>query len=172
MQKDIVTNLADMVKPGGWIQLIEATNDSLDSHGPAFSNFVTIIKGIYSTFHASLKLADELPVWLKDIGFEDVQYRDIDTKLGAANPNPQLAKQGVYSTTVAARGLVQFASSKCAWGSTNTVQTAEDRIALPEGTIPLSSEQITSLPEELKAELAKTGGIYRLRIVWGKKPST
>jgi hypothetical protein len=102
----------DLVKPGGFIQLIEASNETLDTHGPAFRNFVTIIKSIYTVFHGSLNLIQDIPEWLKEAGFVDVQYRDIDTKLGARNPNPHLAKQGVYSTTVAARGLAQFASSE------------------------------------------------------------
>ncbi|CAI6341166.1 unnamed protein product [Periconia digitata] len=154
MQKDIVNILGGLVKPGGWIQLIEASNEELPSHGPAFKNFVTIIKSIYTVFRGSLNLIEDIPAWLKEAGFVDVEYKDIDTKLGALNPNPQLAKQGVYSTTVAAKGLAHFAST------------------LPAGAIPLTSEQIANHPDELKAELAKTGAIYPLRIIWGRKLSS
>jgi hypothetical protein len=173
MQRQTVANLADMVKPRGWIQLIEATNESLDSHRPAFRNFVTMIKGVYATFHASLELVDELPVWLKEAGLVDVQHRDIDTKLGAANPDTRLAKQGVYATTVASRGLVQYALSESAYVVVYIICIADltCRIALPEGTIPLSYEQIAKNAEELKAELAETGATYRLRVVWARKPS-
>ncbi|KAL1592632.1 hypothetical protein SLS60_011048 [Paraconiothyrium brasiliense] len=152
IQKHIVSHLGDLVKPGGWIQLIEASNETHESHGPAFRNFVTIIKSIYTVFNGSLKLCEEIPVWLKEAGFVDIGYRDIDTKLGALNPDPVLAKQGVYSTTIAARGLVHFGST------------------LPVGAIPLSPEQIVNNPDDLNAELAKTGAVYPLRIVWARKP--
>jgi hypothetical protein len=100
------------VKPGGWIQLIEATNNLPEETGPAFRNFVTVMKSIFAAMGSSLTLADELPALLKEAGFVDVHDRILNTKLGATNPNPALAKQGTYSTTVAARGLAGFGASK------------------------------------------------------------
>jgi hypothetical protein len=110
-QQQILGTLAQLVKPGGWIQLIEATNQLPDESGPAFCNFMTVMKALFAALGASFRLTDELPGWLEQAGFVDVQHRDINTKLGATNPNPKLAKQGVYSTTVAARGLANF--GKC-----------------------------------------------------------
>ena len=43
--------------------------------------------------------------------------------------------------------------------------------ALPEGDIPLSKEQLETMPDELKAELTEKGGIYPLHVVWGRKPA-
>jgi hypothetical protein len=118
IQKHIVFSVGELVKPGGWIQLIEATNETLESHGPVFRTFVAMIKGTYAVFGSSFQLIQDFLLWLKEAGFVNVQHRDINTKLGAINPNPQLAKQGVYSTTVAARGLADFGSSKYLFFST------------------------------------------------------
>jgi len=110
--QQIVNNLAALVKPGGWIQLIEATNNLPEENGPAMHNFVTVMKSVFMTFGTSLKLGDELPDILKAAGLEDVQDRIVSTKLGATNPNAHLAKQGIYSTTVGANGLAKFGSSE------------------------------------------------------------
>ncbi|KAF2686128.1 hypothetical protein K458DRAFT_387139 [Lentithecium fluviatile CBS 122367] len=149
MQKQIVSTPDDLVKPGGWIQLIEATNESHESHGLA----VAIVGGIYSAFSSSLKLTKELLEWLKELGFEDVQYHDIDTKLGPLNPNLHLAKQGVYSTAVTAKSVAYYGST------------------LPAGMIPLTAEEIANAPDQLNVELVKVGAVYPLRIVWGWKPA-
>lgn len=172
IQKQCVSNLGAMVKPGGWIQLIEATNEPHESHGPAFRNFLTIMNGLFSHFKSSPNLDKELPEWLCELGFMDVGYKDLHLKLGALHSNPQLAKQGVYSTTIAARGLAQYVSSKGADPCIlRTFQYQHRCVALPEGTIPLKAEQITSHPDELKVELANAGAIYTLRVVWGRKPT-
>lgn len=111
-QQQVLESFGSLVKPGGWIQLIEATNQLPKSAGPAFRNFVTVMDGVFKMLGSSLKLTDELPGWLDAAGFVDVQDKVINTKLGAANPNPRLSKQGTYSTTIAAKGLASFGASK------------------------------------------------------------
>jgi hypothetical protein len=110
-QQQALGSLAALVKPGGWIQLIEATNELPEGTGPAFRNFIAVMKGVFTAFGSSLHPGNELSGWLQAAGFESVEDRVINTKLGATNPDPRLAKQGVYSTTVAARGLATFGKS-------------------------------------------------------------
>lgn len=43
--------------------------------------------------------------------------------------------------------------------------------ALPEGTIPLSPEQIVNMPDQLKNELIDRGAVYPLRVIWARKPT-
>jgi hypothetical protein len=171
-QQQVLNNLGDLVKPGGWIQLIEATNNLPEETGPAFRNFVAVMEGVFTIMGSSLKLGDELPALVKNAGFVDVHDRILNTKLGATNPNPALAKQGTYSTTIAARGLAGFGASKATLGRSLHVPSANESIALPEGAIPLTAAQIVSMPDDMNAELAKDGAIYPLRVVWGRKPST
>lgn len=75
-------------------------------------NLVAVMKGVFVACGSSLELGDLLMDWLIAEGFEEVYDRIINTKLGSANPNSKLAKQGVYSTTVAARSLANFGKSE------------------------------------------------------------
>lgn len=111
-QQQVLGNLAALVKPGGWIQLIEATNELPDGTGPAFRNFVAVMQGVFVAMGSSVHLGNDLQGWLEAAGFENVENRILSLRLGAKNPDPKLAKQGVYSTTVAARGLATFGKSK------------------------------------------------------------
>ncbi|PVI02637.1 hypothetical protein DM02DRAFT_701096 [Periconia macrospinosa] len=131
-QQQVVNTLSALVKPGGWIQLIEATNVLPDEDGPAMHNLVKVIKGAFSAFGGSLELARELPGWLKEAG---------------------LGRQGVHATTVAAKGLSEFAKT------------------LPAGTVDLPAEKIESLSDDLKQELMEIGGHYPLVVVWARKPA-
>jgi hypothetical protein len=152
-----VANLAALVKPGGWIQLIEATNDLPEETGPAMRNFVTIMKGMFSTYGASLSLGNDLPGLVTAAGFENVQDRVVMTKLGAANPKPKLAAQGIYSTGVAAVQLSKAASSECyiSYLSHTRCAVLICSIGFPEGHIPLSAAQVEGVPKELKVELTE-----------------
>lgn len=112
-QKAAVENIAALVKPGGWIQLMEGENKASSDNGPEMQNFYTLTLDIFKAMGAKLTLMQELPGWLREAGFSEVHDRLINTPLGATNAKPQLAKQGVYSTALAAKGLIGFAKSKC-----------------------------------------------------------
>lgn len=45
-------------------------------------------------------------------------------------------------------------------------------LALPKGTIPLSLDEISRIPDELEVELSSVGGVFPLRVVWGRKPAS
>lgn len=107
-----VKNLSELIKPGGWIQLIEADNVLTDADGLAMQGFVRLMKDIFTHIGTTLRLSKELSGWVKENGFLNVQERVVNVQLGATNPNPQLAKRGVYSTVVAATGLVAFGKSR------------------------------------------------------------
>lgn len=105
-------SLSELVKPGGWIQLIEAENILGDSDGPAMHDFVQVMKDIFTFVGASLQLSHLMSDWIKEDGFIHIEERLVTCQMGVTNQNSQLAKQGVYSTGVAATGLVGFAKSK------------------------------------------------------------
>jgi hypothetical protein len=108
-----VQNIAGLVKPGGWIQFVEATNTLSVQEGPVMHDFVSIMKDCFKAMNAQVNVASELKGWLEKDGFVDAGEKVVEMKMGAANKNPVLAKQGVYSTCAAAAGLAGFAKSKC-----------------------------------------------------------
>lgn len=127
-QQQVLSNLAALVKPGGWIQLMEATNVLPDEDGPAMRNFVAVMKGMFVAMGSSLDLGNELPGMLQKEGFEDVQDRLFNTKQGAMNPDPTLAKQSVYSTVVPARALAAFGKSE--YSLCETFALTEEGVAM------------------------------------------
>ncbi|MCJ1380210.1 hypothetical protein MMC17_003313 [Xylographa soralifera] len=147
-----VAHLTELVKPGGWIQLIEAENVIGKEDGPAMHDFLKLMKDVFTAMGAEVTFAQQIHGWLEKIGFVDVQERLVDVYMGASNASPQLAQQGVNSTSIAATGLVDFAKT------------------LPSGPPSLSKEELETLVPRLKAELSKQGADYPLRVVWGRKP--
>jgi len=149
--KTAVHGLAALVKPGGWIQLIEGDGDLNDKTGPAFRDFVQLMKDVFKVMGTSLTLSRDLAPMLSEEGFVDVQERVVVGHLGASNADPELARQGAYSTTVAARGLIQFGST------------------LPSTSLSLESGRLGTLLTDLKKELNDRGCDYTYRAVWGRK---
>ncbi|OCL14894.1 S-adenosyl-L-methionine-dependent methyltransferase [Glonium stellatum] len=150
-QKEAVLNLAALVKPNGWIQLMEAENVFVDDQGPAMYDFVRLMKDMFIIMGAKIDLTRQIPGWLEEAGFTDIQDRLIDMKIGATNPNPRLAKQGVYSTAISATALSRFGKS------------------LPPEKISLSQEKLDTLVTDLRTELFERGAVYPMRVVWARK---
>lgn len=74
--------------------------------------FVEMLNAIFVSMGADLGLVHHIPEWLKEAGFIDVSFVDIETKLGATNSKAELARRGVVSTSIAANGLAQVAKSE------------------------------------------------------------
>lgn len=110
--KQAVVNIAALVKPGGWIQLVEAATELKKQNGPAMSQYIAVMAAVSASIGSDLTFGIELSEWLKELGFVDVRDRPFNTPLGATNPDPQLAAKGVYSSGVAVRGLVSFGKSR------------------------------------------------------------
>ncbi|KAF7518525.1 hypothetical protein G7054_g13427 [Neopestalotiopsis clavispora] len=151
-QNEALQSLAGLVKPGGWIQLIEATNcHPAAGCGPKMHVFIDLTISVFQAMGADLKVGENLPLWLEKAGFTDIEHLDLEMKMGAQNPDKELARRGVFSMSIATRGLTQFAKT------------------FPPGKCSLSAEQLDSLPEELDEELKTIGGLYPVRVVWGRK---
>jgi SAM-dependent methyltransferase len=111
-QQQAVQSVLALVKPGGWIQLLEATNEVPEQNGPAMRDLDALMKSVFNAVGSNLRLTDELPAWLKAAGLVDIEDRIVTMKLGAMNPDPELGKRGTYSSMVAARMLSEFAKSE------------------------------------------------------------
>jgi len=111
-QKEAVLALAALTKPGGWIQLIEAENILPDNMGQAMQDFFELMKVMFAILGARLDLTRQIPGWLEEAGFIDIQDRLVGMKIGATNPDPRLAKQGVFSTAIGCAAVVRFAKSE------------------------------------------------------------
>jgi hypothetical protein len=106
-----VKNLFELVKPGGWIQLVEAEQIGPDS-GPVFAQFLDLVKLVFDTTGAGWKYAGEMRKWVEDAGAVDIEELSVDMAFGAAHKDEVLAERGATCTAGAIAGLVMHAKSK------------------------------------------------------------
>ncbi|KAF4635121.1 hypothetical protein G7Y89_g2978 [Cudoniella acicularis] len=155
--KQMVRTISELVKPGGWIQLIEAENTlEVAKEGSAMRNFIQLILDLYAFMGVPEKLSEQLKPWLEESGFVRVQERTFACQMGVSNPNPELASNGVFSMNIAVVGLVGFGQTLPA----ETLFKGQD-----------SKKILSTLVEDLKAEMVSTGANYPLRVVWGQYPA-
>ncbi|KAI1421989.1 hypothetical protein F5Y12DRAFT_661069 [Xylaria sp. FL1777] len=150
-QREALQSLGELVKPGGWIQLIEATNVLPEDSGPVMHSFVKVMNAVFDVMGADLAVTEKIPQWLEEAGFVDVHEKTVPMNLGAVNRDPTLASRGVFSTSAAATGLSKFAKT------------------LPAGAAGMPIEKLDTLGADLQGELMKLGAVYPLRVVWGRK---
>jgi hypothetical protein len=105
-----VKNLVGLVKPGGWIQLIDADHSIYT--GPAMRDMWLVMKEIFAQMNLPDDLAKNVKGWLIANELEDVQERILDVPLGAKNPDPELAVKSAQSFILGARGVVGATKSK------------------------------------------------------------
>lgn len=110
-QKEAVQSLAALVKPGGWIQLAEATNEAPESAGPFMRDTIQTMRDIFVFMGADIHVTDKLGGWLEEVGFVDVQTRELCNRIGAAHPDAQLAKEGVFYITTSMKMLAALGKS-------------------------------------------------------------
>ncbi|PSN68187.1 hypothetical protein BS50DRAFT_665814 [Corynespora cassiicola Philippines] len=94
-QKEIVHKLAELVKPGEWIQFVGVINyGSIEKvNGPATSTFQQLIRGVVTHLGCDVKVTDKISEWPEGFGFVNVQSRDIFLECGASNSDLELAKR-------------------------------------------------------------------------------
>ncbi|KAI0517001.1 hypothetical protein F5B22DRAFT_636212 [Xylaria bambusicola] len=137
----------ELIKPGGWIQLVEA--DHSVSKGPAMADFFRLLSDIFAKIGTGTDYARQLKDWLPDLGFEDVQEKIFDIPLGLGNEDETMKSQSSRMFEYGARGLIEVGR-----------------------TIPTSfnSEELDGLERRIREENLNMGGIFRIHCVWGRKP--
>ncbi|PGH27143.1 hypothetical protein AJ80_01099 [Polytolypa hystricis UAMH7299] len=96
LAKAAVFNLFDLVKPGGWIQLVECDNCALFgpdeiSKQPAISRFTTLISRCFALVgQYELHHAHRLQDWLAEAGAKEVHSTVVEIPVGCESLNPEL----------------------------------------------------------------------------------
>jgi hypothetical protein len=112
-----VHRLAELVKPGGWIQLLESTmifpDDIVNTkRTPAFCDLLKLMKGVAEHMGAAWLIGDTLRGHLEAEGFVDIGEQDVVLRMGKTHPDEKLARNGVVSCGIAVDGLSGFAKSE------------------------------------------------------------
>ncbi|KAI0401585.1 S-adenosyl-L-methionine-dependent methyltransferase [Xylaria palmicola] len=149
---EAVKNLTELVKPGGWIQLIEPDQTCGVTDGPAMRDFITLVSWVFENMGGNVRYAYEVKGWLQEAGMVEVEERSIPLFLGASIPDPELAKRTARSTADAMIPLLKYLEAKG-------------------GTPPLSKDALDTLVPRLNDELLEKGGFYPLRVIYARAPA-
>jgi hypothetical protein len=81
---DVVRNLVDLVKPGGWIQLVEMEWQVWEA-GPVLQEFQRDMKRVVSmmTNGQGVDMREHLVTLFEEAGLKDIDYAIVDVPVGA-----------------------------------------------------------------------------------------
>ena len=113
-QQDAVANIAALVKPGGWIELVELDIDEPNSKdaGPALREFIQLLREIFTLVGLGGNFARKLRGWLEAAGLEQVEERLVDFPAGARSRTADLAAKSINGSCSAVEPLVAVAKSE------------------------------------------------------------
>lgn len=143
---DVVRGLASVTKPGGWVQLMELNAFSAPSNGPAMTDFARMASEIWTEIGVG-DFANELKAMLEEVGLQSVQEKRVIVPLGKKAKNTELHATSIHGVTGPIRPLTSVAQS-----------------------VPTSfTEQLSSLPEQVRQELENKGGRVEMVVAWGRR---
>lgn len=153
-----IANLQSIIKPGGWIQLVEASMDFPPDlvnpeKTPAFLDMMKLVRSIANTTGTPHQLAKELGSLLEKAGFTDIGEEDVHLRFGRTNKDEKLGRDGVRSCLLTVQGITGFAQS------------------LPPEKQLIPQERYATLEADLEKELTEVGAVFPLKFVWGRKPA-
>ena len=146
----VIANLTTLLKPSGWIELVELDLEAPSGAGPALADFLRLLRELFTLGGMGGNFALKLRPWLEDAGLDNVEEHFVETPTGAKNKDPDLAVKSTNGVVGAVGPLI--AAAKAAPTS-------------------FTDEQLGSLEARLRDELETVGGVTRMVVVWGQKPA-
>ncbi|RFU77902.1 methyltransferase -like [Trichoderma arundinaceum] len=142
-----VKNICALVKPGGWIELLEQDHNS--PNPGAFDKAEEMIREIFTVNGFGFDYPLHMKDWLEAAGMEDIRQEVFDVPVGALNPNPELAWKSTWQISSAIAGFLPMAR------------------ALP---LSMPRDELDNLPKYTENEMNRVGGVQRIYVVYGRKP--
>ncbi|ORY14669.1 hypothetical protein BCR34DRAFT_645720 [Clohesyomyces aquaticus] len=146
--RDALRGLIRLVKPGGWIQLVESDHSAFV--GPAMGEMFELVKEVFGAMGAPHDLAQKIRTMLEEEGLEQVEERVYDVPLGTKNPDAKMNQKSVQAFTWALSGLV---------GAVKNIPNCS-----------VSPETLETLGSRVTKELTEEGGILRVYVIWARMP--
>jgi SAM-dependent methyltransferase len=150
--EEVVKNLVRLVKPGGWIQLVEMDWSGWEA-GPTLGLFHDAMKQLVGmvTNGQGVDLRQRVTAIVEDAGLANLQHNIVSVPLGArAKENiKDLSLQSMFATATFARDTLK---------------------KLP--PIDIAGDELESLPDKLVEELRGNGGEFKFFALWAQKPVT
>ncbi|KAF2492515.1 putative methyltransferase, partial [Lophium mytilinum] len=101
-----VRQTLQLVKPGGWVQFVEAEQAIGPNDGPVMHQFISLMGEFFGFMRVPMTYAHALPQWLQEAGFEDVETAVVPIPYGCRQPDACLREKGYSSMSVALNGIL------------------------------------------------------------------
>lgn len=105
---DYVARLVRLVRPGGWIELVEADFSGPSTNGPVMRQFETMMRHFLDAVGVGLEYGRPLKAYLQSTELHNVYERIFDIPYGAACKDAEIAKKSVAHLVTASKGLMEF----------------------------------------------------------------
>jgi hypothetical protein len=104
---EVLQGYVDLLKPGGWIQLVEVRQWTKETDGQAFKDLSVCLSDMIKTIGASLKHIDNAKSWLEMLGLVDVQEEIAEANYGSREDKKvqEIAKRGMLITAGSILGI-------------------------------------------------------------------
>ncbi|RYP41292.1 hypothetical protein DL767_001146 [Monosporascus sp. MG133] len=142
----VIKNLTTLLKPGGWVQLMEMNGFSPPKNGPAMTDFAKMASEMFTGIGVG-DFANNNKSMLEEVGLKNVQEKRVIVDLGK-KAKPEFQELSIHGITGPIVPLTSVAR-----------------------TVPSSftNEQLDELPARVKAELESEGGQVEMIIAFGQK---
>ncbi|KAI0542853.1 methyltransferase SirN-like protein [Xylaria digitata] len=109
--REIVGHLCRLVKPGGWMQLVEMDVTGT-VHGPAMRDAWAATGAFLTAAGAGTDYAKSMAGWLKEEGFDNVSDHRVDLDVGARYPDAEWGARAADILVQAFTGVVGACKSE------------------------------------------------------------
>lgn len=143
---DVIAKLVGLVKPGGWLELMELDIFTPAATGPALTDMYRLMREMFLAMGLG-DYVNDLKGAAERAGLREVQERKVLCEIGAS-AKPELREKSMNGMVSAVAPLVAVAVN-----------------------LPLSFEkaELEGLEARLREELESQGGIFEMRAVWGQR---
>ncbi|KAG8157555.1 hypothetical protein KVR01_012597 [Diaporthe batatas] len=181
--RGVVRGLCRLVRPGGWIQLVEMDVTGGAGHGPAMRDAWAVTGAFLAAAGAGTDYSKDMAGWLREEGFENVHDERVDLDVGARVKDTKWATRSAKILVEAFTGVVGACKSEFnpalippsnVRGFTFVLLTPHFPVDLVmKLDLPSSlSGSLDEIPGRAEEELTKQGGIYPLVFAFAQKPAT
>ncbi|KAI2464378.1 hypothetical protein F4781DRAFT_73393 [Annulohypoxylon bovei var. microspora] len=149
----VVQNLADLLKEGGWLQMVEVATAPLPQNPASQNQYIDMLDTLYANLYAGTNykksnLWSTLPKEMEAAGLKNVQKKEVIVGYGAAVADPYIRER---SLRTAVAGVPNFLS------------------VLKKMPHDTWKSEWDDLESRLYKDLKEKGGYTRYIVTWGQK---
>ncbi|KAJ4357169.1 uncharacterized protein N0V89_001744 [Didymosphaeria variabile] len=150
--EDVVANLVALVKPGGWIQLMESDVGApvIGEKDNAAAVVWGLLRKIYLTMGVEPDVDTHLSAYFARAGLVDVSEQRIVVPIGKRRADVDMGRRSAETVALTAQQLVMGAKHV--------------------GVAELDKMDLNDLPSKVLRGLEEYGGTYSVYVIMGRKP--